>query len=63
MPDSPPPTKLAFKIPEVAERLSVSPRSVWRLISLGELKAVRCGRSTRVSAESVEQFIARGGTK
>jgi excisionase family DNA binding protein len=55
--------KLAFTVLCTAERLSISPRSVWRLIATGELKTVRCGRSVRVTAASLEAFISKGGSR
>ena len=47
---------------QASERLTISERSIWRLISSGELEAIRLGRATRVTAESLEELIARGGS-
>jgi excisionase family DNA binding protein len=47
----------------VARELSISARSVWRLIGLGELQVVRIGRSVRVTRTSLADFIARGGCR
>ena len=52
-----------IKVQDVASRLSVSVRSVWRLISISELETVRIGKCVRVTAESVEDFLERGGTR
>ncbi|MBX3406392.1 MAG: helix-turn-helix domain-containing protein [Phycisphaeraceae bacterium] len=48
---------------QAAELLAISVRSVWRLISLGELAKVQVGRSVRITSESLDAFIARGGAK
>ena len=48
---------------QVANELNISMRSVWRLLATGELKAVRLGRATRVTRDSIEEFIARGGSR
>lgn len=45
---------------EVCERLNVSPRSLDRLIARGDLVAIRINtRVTRVTPESVEEFLKR----
>jgi excisionase family DNA binding protein len=43
---------------EVGERLNSSPATIYRLLSAGSLKAVKIGRRTFVSDESLAQFIA-----
>ena len=50
-------------VPEAAATLNVSVRTCWRLIAAGELERVNIGRCARVTAASVEQLIARGGTQ
>lgn len=45
-----------------AEELCVSVRTVQRLIGEDELKTVRIGRAVRVTRESIDALIARGGT-
>lgn len=44
---------------EAAHRLAVSRTSVWRLLTAGELSAVRIGSRTLVVADSIEEFISR----
>jgi excisionase family DNA binding protein len=53
-------SKALLKVQEAATLLSLSPRSIWNLIGMGELKAVRIKRSTRISAESLDDLIKRG---
>ncbi len=50
-----------LRIPEVAERLAISSRSVHRLISRRMLPAVKVGRSTRIQASALERFVRAGG--
>jgi excisionase family DNA binding protein len=44
-------------VEQVAERLSVSTRTVRRLIDSGELPAHRMGRMVRVSVDDLERYI------
>jgi excisionase family DNA binding protein len=50
---------MLITVREVAERLAVSRRHVWRIISQGELPAIKFGKSTRVRVMDLEQFIER----
>lgn len=46
---------------DVSRRLSVSTRTVWRLLSAGQLpKPVRIGRSVRWRREIIEEWILEG---
>jgi excisionase family DNA binding protein len=47
-----------LKIPEVMERLAVGQTKVYELMSSGELRSVRVGRSRRVPSDELERFIA-----
>ena len=51
-----------LRVRDAASRLDVSVRSLYRLIHLGALKIVKVGRSTRITAKSIEDFIKKGGT-
>ncbi len=51
------------RVRDVANELTVSVRTVWRLIAANELKTVYLGRSVRITKESVERFIQRGGVR
>lgn len=46
-----------LKIPQVAERLQVSERTVHRLIASGELAATRIGRSVRISEQALKALL------
>ena len=53
-----------LRIPQVAERVGVSARSIHRLIASGELRAVKIGqRSTRIRTEDLETFIAKAPSR
>ena len=49
----------ALTIRDVAERLQISPRSVSRLIVTGELKAIRIGRSVRITEGALQDLLTR----
>lgn len=44
-------------VSEIAERLSLSEKSVYRLIKGQKLDAIQCGRSLRVHPNDLENFI------
>lgn len=50
-----------LRVREAAAGLSVSVRTIWRLIASGELAAVRIGRSVRITRDSLSTFIENGG--
>ncbi|MGH3222559.1 MAG: helix-turn-helix domain-containing protein [Streptosporangiaceae bacterium] len=45
-------------VPQVADLLSVSSKTVRRLISSGELKSVRIGTAVRIAPEDLAAYIA-----
>ena len=49
---------ILLKIPEVMARLAVSQTKVYELMSSGELRSVRVGRSRRVPNDDLERFVA-----
>lgn len=53
--DSLPPV---LTVPEVAEFLRVTPKTVYGLVKRGELPSFRVGRTLRCRREDVQQFIA-----
>jgi excisionase family DNA binding protein len=44
-------------VAEVADLMRVSNMTVYRLITAGELSAVRVGRSYRIREEDVDQYL------
>jgi excisionase family DNA binding protein len=59
--DTPAPRPRYLTVAEVADEMRVSGMTVYRLIHAGALRAVRVGRSFRVPAEAVEEFLAASG--
>ena len=52
------PQSRLLTIPAVAERLGISTRKTWQLISQGQLQTVHIGlRSTRIAEADLETFI------
>ena len=49
---------LLLKIPEVMARLAVGQTKVYELMSSGELRSVKVGRSRRVPNNELERFMA-----
>jgi excisionase family DNA binding protein len=50
--------KLAFSILETCRLLSLGRTSIYVAINSGELKAVKAGRRTLVTRESLQAFVA-----
>jgi excisionase family DNA binding protein len=47
-------------VPQVAERLGISVRKTWRLISKGDLSTVKIGeRGTRIIESAVDAYIGK----
>lgn len=57
MPPSPEKTGRMLKIPEVADRLRVNPKTVRRWIANGELSAFKLGRQWRISEQDLKRFL------
>lgn len=53
------PGRTAYRVEEVAEQLGVGRSAVYNLIASGELASFRVGRSRRVPAGAVNDFIRR----
>lgn len=51
--------RAAYRVEEVAEQLGVGRSAVYNLIASGELASFRVGRSRRVPAGAVNDFIRR----
>ena len=47
---------------EVSDYLNVNPATVRRLVSSGQLRAIRVGRDMRFEVRVVDQWVAGGGT-
>ena len=49
-------------VAEVADVLRVSTMTVYRLIQRGELAALRVGRSYRIRAGALDEYLSGGGS-
>lgn len=49
---------ILWSVPEVARQLDVSVRTVFRMISRGELPGLKLGRLVRVPADAVLDYVA-----
>jgi excisionase family DNA binding protein len=47
-----------LKIPDVLERLAISQTKLYELMSSGQLRSVKVGRSRRVPSDELDRFIA-----
>jgi excisionase family DNA binding protein len=56
-----PPTKL-LKVPEAAEMLALSPKTVWQWIGERRFAVVRLGRAVRVPLAEIERLLEEGTT-
>ena len=54
-----PTTKRYYRVDEVARYFSVCEQTVYRLIDVGDLKAIRLRGSIRVPAEELREFEER----
>lgn len=50
-------------VTEAARLLGCSPRSIWRLVSTGDISTVRIGRRTLITVNSIDTLVERGGTR
>lgn len=49
--------RVVLTVEEVADRLLLNPRTVYRMIDQGELHAVRAGRLWRIPKESLARYL------
>lgn len=51
--------RLAVRVPDAAQILSISRAAVYRLLSAGEIEASKSGQKTLIIVESLKAFIER----
>lgn len=51
--------RVLYRIDEAAELLSVSKSRVYELVRSGQLRTVKVGKSHRVPARSLDEYVAR----
>lgn len=49
-----------LRVNEAAERLNLSPKTIWAMIYRRDLEVVRIGRAVRIREETLDELIARG---
>jgi excisionase family DNA binding protein len=49
-----------LRVPEAAELLGLSPKTVWTMVYRRDLEVVRIGRSVRIPITTIEALIERG---
>lgn len=49
--------RLLFRVEEAAEILAVGVSTVYELLSTGQLRRVKIGRSLRITASELERFV------
>jgi excisionase family DNA binding protein len=47
-----------LRIDDVADRLAVSRSMAWKLVTYGQIRSVRIGRSVRVRPADLDAFVA-----
>jgi excisionase family DNA binding protein len=52
-------TKL-LRVPEAAELLNLSPKTIWAKISRRDIEVVRIGRLVRIPQSAIDRVIERG---
>jgi excisionase family DNA binding protein len=56
-----PPSKL-FKVPEAAEVLALSQKTVWQWIAMRRIGVIRLGRAVRIPESEIDRLISEGAT-
>jgi len=50
--------RLLYRPAEAADRLAMSLSRLYELMAAGEIRSVACGRSRRVPAEALSEFVS-----
>lgn len=56
------PTAKLFKVPEAAEALALSQKTVWQWIALRKIGVIRLGRAVRIPQPEIDRLIEEGAT-
>ena len=49
--------KRLFTVPQTQAMLGIGRTTLWNMIASGEIESVRIGRSRRITAEVIDQFV------
>lgn len=55
------PPRLAYRVPEAAQALGLCRASIYNMITRGEIRTVKIGRSTLIPAAELERVVALPG--
>ena len=58
---APNPERLAYSPAEAASALGVCRATIYNLITRGELRVIKLGRSTRITASELDRLLSAGG--
>jgi excisionase family DNA binding protein len=58
---TPPHRNAAIRLPELAKRLGVCPRTAYTLVSTGAIRTVRAGKCILVPESAIAAFLAGDG--
>jgi excisionase family DNA binding protein len=50
------------RVPEAAELLSISPKTLWAYVAARKIDTVRIGRSVRIPTSAIDRLIDEGTT-
>jgi excisionase family DNA binding protein len=50
------------RVPEAAELLSISPKTMWAYVAARKIDTVQIGRSVRIPTSAIERLIEEGMT-
>jgi excisionase family DNA binding protein len=51
-----------YKVPQAAESLNVSPKTLWTWIAARQIEVTRLGRAVRIPAKALDDLIEAGTT-
>jgi len=49
--------KRLFTVPQTQAMLGIGRTTLWNMVASGEIESVRIGRSRRITAEVIDQFV------
>jgi excisionase family DNA binding protein len=59
-PLSPPETPLALSVKDFCRRMSISPSTFWKYVRAGEIRVIRLGNRTLISAAEIARLLGEG---
>jgi excisionase family DNA binding protein len=56
------PAKLLLKVPEAAEMLALSQKTLWQWVAARRVGVVRLGRAVRIPQSEIDRLVEEGTT-